>query len=104
MSQQPPIVVNPSSVGEQISAGIRTMTVLAGGIAAILGFLGKRDVVGLVAYMQTGAFLPVAGAIAATGAFLYGQWKTIMRKRQMVRVAEAAPDRVAVVQTKEPSK
>lgn len=93
-----PVVVNPSAAGDQITSALRTLVVLIGGVAAIVGFLGKRDLAGLVTYLQTGAFVPIMGAAGAVLAFLYGQWKTIMRKRQLVTVAAAAPDSVAIVQ------
>lgn len=96
-----PIVVNPSPAAEQISAGIRTLIVLVGGISAIIGLLGKHDILGLVVYLQSSAAVPVVGAAGAVGAFLYGQWKTIVRKREAVTIAAAAPDSVAVI--KEPT-
>lgn len=98
MADQPaPIVVNPSPVKDQIAAGIRTLIVLIGGISAILGFIGKHDLAGLIVYLQSGAFLPIIGAASAVGAFLYAQWRTIVRKRELVRAAESADDDVAVV-------
>lgn len=92
-----PIVVNPSPVKDQIAAGIRTLIVLIGGISAILGFLGKHDLAGLIVYLQSGSFLPIVGAASAVGAFIYAQWQTIRRKRTLVTVTAAAPDNVAVV-------
>lgn len=92
-----PIVVNPSPVKDQIAAGFRTLIVLIGGISAMIGFLGKHDLAGLIVYLQSGSFVPIIGAASAVGAFVYAQWQTIRRKRTLVTVTAAAPDDVAVV-------
>lgn len=97
MTDPAPIVVNPSPVGEQISASIRTVIILIGGISAILGFIGKHDLAGLIVFLQSGSFLPIIGAASAVGAFLYAQWQTIRRKRTLVTVTAAADDAVAVL-------
>lgn len=99
MADQPPapIVVNPSPVKEQIAAGFRTLIVLLGGISAVMGFLGKHDLAGLIVYLQSDGFIPIIGAVSAVGAFVYAQWRTVMRKREVVTITAAAPDDVAVV-------
>lgn len=96
----PPLVVDPSPVKDQIGAGIRTLIVLIGGISAILGFIGRHDAAGLVVYLQSGAFVPIIGAAATVGAFVWGQWKARHSKAQLVTTAAAAPDDVSVVAPK----
>lgn len=95
----PPIVVNPSPVGEQVASGVRQLVVLLGGFVAIAGFLRQRDLAGLVGYLQSGEFVPVVGALAAAAAVTYAQLKTRWRKREAVTMADAAPDSVAIVAT-----
>lgn len=95
--QQYPIVVSPSAIQAALVAGLRTLTVLAGGATAIAGFVGKRDLSGLIAYVQSSDFLAVAGAIAAAASFGYGVWKTYSRKKDTVTLARMVPDAVATV-------
>lgn len=91
-----PIVVNPSPVKDQLAAGFRTLIVLLGGISAVMGFLRTHDLAGLIVYLQSDSFIPIIGAASAVGAFLYAQWKTIARKRELVDVAQADPANVVI--------
>lgn len=100
---QTPIVVNPSALPAQLAAGLRVATILVGGATAIIGFLGARDLVGLVAYIRSDDFVPVAGAAVAAASFAYGQWKTRRERAKLVTAAHAAPDSVAIVAPAKPA-
>lgn len=95
--QQYPIVVSPSAMQAALVAGLRTLTVLAGGATAIAGLVGKRDLAGLIAYVQSSSFLTVLGAASAAVSFAYGVWKTYSRKKDTVTLARMVPDAVAQV-------
>lgn len=94
-----PIVVNPKSGGEQAASAMRSAIILFGGMATILGLLRTHDIAGLVVFLQSTAAVPVLGVLSALGAFLYGQWKIIVRKREARTMAAHADDSVAVVQS-----
>lgn len=98
MAEKPdPIVINRSATGAMIAAGVRVVIVLLSGLAAVLGFIGHRDLAGLVGYLQSESFVPVAAAIVAVGTFLASQWSTWRKHRDAVTTGDAAPNKVAVV-------
>lgn len=86
-NEVPPIVVNPTPTQDQVSSGIRSAVLVVGAVGAILGFVGKHDLAGLITYLQSAAFLPAAFAIATVGSFLWGQLKTRHRAKQLAIVA-----------------
>lgn len=97
MDQKYPIVVSASAIQTTLLAALRILGVLIGGATAILGFVSKRDLTGLIAYVQSSDFVAVAGALAAVISFGYGLWHTYRQKANLVTVAKAAPDSVATV-------
>lgn len=92
-----PIEVNPSTLPAQLASAMRVVTVLVGGATAVIGFLSARDLLGLIQYLRSDEFLPVAGAASAAAAFLYGQWKLRHERKKLVVSADAAPNSVAKV-------
>ena len=92
-----PIVVNPSAVPAQVASALRVALILIGGLSAILGFVHARDLVGLIAYLKSDDFVPVAGAAVALASFLYGQWALRKEKREKVILADNVPDPVGFV-------
>lgn len=97
-----PIVVNPKSSGEQAASAMRSAIILLGGLTTLLGLLRTHDIAGLVVFLQSTAALPFLGAVSAIGAFLYGQWRIIVRKREARTMAAKVDDSVAVLQTPAP--
>lgn len=97
MEPKYPIVVSASAIQTTLFAALRITAVLIGGVTAVLGFVGKRDLSGLIAYVQSSDFVAVAGALAAVISFGYGLWHTYRQKSNLVTVAKAAPDSVATV-------
>lgn len=102
MKQQYPLIVTAGAIQETIFAALRVLGVLIGGGTAVLGFVGKRDLAGLTAYVQSSDFTAVAGAIAAIVSLGYGMWRTYRRKQALVMIADTVPDAVATV-VKKPS-
>lgn len=99
MTESTPIVVNPSSVQAMIITGLRYFATVVGGVTAVLGLVGKRDLSGLIAYVQSADGLALIGAIVAIGGSAYGVFKTYSNKQKLVTTADAAPNSVAVVMT-----
>ena len=95
-----PIVVNPNPWPSQIASAARVVVILLGSLSALVGFLKARDLAGMIAYLQSAEFIPVMGAAAAAGAFVYGQIKLRLDKRDAVTIAHGAADDVAVVKSK----
>lgn len=89
-----PIIISPGTIQTTLAALLRVILVLAGGFTAIVGFLGKRDLAGLVGYIQSDDFTPVAGALAAAISLGYGLWKTHQRKAQLLKVEPLLPSHV----------
>ena len=96
-NETPPIAVNPSPASDQVQAGLRSLVLVIGAVGAILGFVGKHDLAGLINYLQSAAFVPAALVLASAASFVWGQWKTRHRAKQLISVASspAVPDSVA---------
>lgn len=98
---KPQFVITGSAVQDTLAALFRLLTVLIAGGTAILGFIGKRDLSGLVAYIQSNEFTPVAAAIAAVITGGYGLYKTHLRKKALLVVknspATIVPDDILTV-------
>lgn len=94
----------PTAAGLQAAlfAALRVLSVLIGGWTAFIGFVGKRDLSGLIAYIRSDDFLPVAAAILAVVAFGYGQVKTYLRARTDANVKAMAPAIHAMAKGKVP--
>lgn len=67
---------------------------------AVLAFVSKHDLAGLINYLQGDAALPALSLIAALGASGFSLVRSYLRKRREVRFADAAPEAVAVVVNK----
>lgn len=92
-----PIVVSAGTIQTTLLAALRMLAVLIGGLVAIFGFIAKRDLTGLIAYVQSSDFLAVAGAIAALASFAWGAWKTYRTKHDLVTVTREVDNSVGVV-------
>lgn len=66
---------------------------------SILGFVGKRDLAGMINYLQGDAALPALAFICALAASWFSLVRSYVRKIREVRFAKAAPDAVVVVKT-----
>jgi hypothetical protein len=86
----PKYEINPSAIATHVPILIRQVLLVVGGVIAAVGFLSRRDMAGLWAYLQTDDFMTVAATAATLGTLAYGQWR-------LVTIADSAPDEVAVV-------
>jgi hypothetical protein len=94
-----PIVVNPSPAADQLAAGFRTLLLLVTVITALSSLASKRDLAGFILYVQSSDFLQAVSVIGAIGTFVWGQWKTRHRAKQLAAVAAdpRVPDAVATI-------
>ena len=97
MSDVAPISVNVSNKLALATMVFRYMGTGAAGMMSLLGFARSKDIAGLVAYAQSDAVLPFLTALAALGLMAWAAAQVILNKRVLVKVANAAPDSVAVV-------
>jgi len=81
-----PILVNGSSLPALASAAVRYVVVTGGTWAVAKGWVEADQLEGI-------ATVAVTVATAA-----YGLWRTRRTKQQLIITAEAAPNRVAIVQ------
>lgn len=99
--EKPQFTISPSAIQDTLFAGLRILTVLLTGGTAILGFIGKRDLAGLVAYIQSSDFTPVAAALAAVATAAYGLYQTHYKKKALLAVKASqstiVPDDVLAV-------
>lgn len=90
-----PVIVNPSVVNTQLSAGVRQVAIFAAGIA-LSKFLPKETVEVLLSSDTINAVVSVVGI----GAAIWGQYKTRKAKQTLVDAANAAPDSKFKVEAK----
>lgn len=94
---QQPYTVNPSAIMAQAPVLLRQVTLVLGGVAAVLGFVSTHDLAGLVAYLQSEQFVPIFVALSGAASLAWGQVKAHRDRVRLVTIAKAAPDSVAVV-------
>lgn len=86
-----PIEVNPSATVALGSTAVRYLTVLLGGVVAILGLLDKRDLAGIIAYLQSAEGLAFAAAAASVATFVWGLFSKWRATQKQVALARSAP-------------
>ncbi len=91
------IVVNPSPAGDQAATATRDVLLILAALPAFIALLGKRDVIQVVNFLSSVDGLPIVSLIIVPGVIAWRQWLARRNKARMVTVAEAAPNRVAVV-------
>jgi len=100
MTEETPIVVNPSPVKDQVMTATRDVALILAAIPALIALLGKRDVIGIVNYLASAEGSAVLGMLVAAGVVI---WRQLLARRANAKlkiVAEAAPNRVAIVDQK----
>lgn len=98
MAEQAPIVVNPSPLGAQAMSAARVAVMIMAAGAAIMGFLDRGDLAGLILYLQSDGFVPALAAVIGCATFVWSQIKTRRDRAKLVIAAQAAPDAVARVE------
>jgi hypothetical protein len=99
-TNSPNFVITPGTFQSTALAALRGLAILIAGFTAIIGFLGKRDLAGLITYVQSTDFLPFAAAVIAGGSFVWGVWKNYERKKMLLKVEPYVRDSLLSVQRK----
>lgn len=99
-TNSPNFVITPGTAQSTLLAALRGLAILIAGFTAIIGYIGKRDLAGLVAYVQSTDFLPFAAALIAAGSFAWGVWKNYERKKMLLKVEPYVRDSLLSVQRK----
>jgi len=102
IDNSPGFVLSPGTFQSTLLSALRGLAVLIGGFTAIIGFVGKRDLAGLIGYVQSTDFLPFAAALLAAGSFVWGVWKNYERKKMLLRVEPYVRDSLMSVQRPKP--
>lgn len=97
-----PVVVNPSPVADQVGTIMRDLALILAALPALLAVLGTRDVKQIVGFLSSTEFAPVLGVLVTGGVLLWRQLIARRAKAELVTVATAAPDSVAVIKGEEP--
>ena len=90
------IAVPATPTMDKIAMVVRAVVLVIGAVTTIAGFVSKHDLAGFIAYVQSSAFLTVAGLVSTGIAFGWGYWKTGHRGRQLANLA-VNPDVTQVV-------
>lgn len=92
-----PIEVKDSTVAEQTGSGLRDLTLILAALPVLVTLFGKGDVQAIVNYLASNEGIAFVGALVAIGTVIWRQFIARKNKHQLVKVADAADDRVAVV-------
>jgi hypothetical protein len=99
-TNSPNFVLTPGTFQSTALAALRGLAILIAGFTAIIGFVSRRDLGGLVTYVQSTDFLPFAAAVIAGGSFVWGVWKNYERKKMLLKVEPYVRDSLLSVQRK----
>lgn len=81
-----PVTFDTSKLKAQISTGLRDLGIVVTFGTGLLGLIGKRDLSGIMAFMQSEQGLTALSLVAGIALTAYRQWKA----RHNVKVVEAA--------------
>lgn len=104
IDNSPGFVLTPGTLQSTLLAALRGLAILIGGFTAIIGFVGKRDLAGLIVYVQSSDFLSFSAAAIAGGSFVWGVWKNYQRKKMLLTVEPYVRDSLLSVQRKPSSR
>jgi hypothetical protein len=83
-----PVITVPSTpANDQIASAIRSVMLVVGFVTAVAGFVSHRDAAGFIAYVQSSDFVLALGVLMTAGSFVWGQWKTRHRGKQLANLA-----------------
>ncbi|MCP3731995.1 hypothetical protein M9978_16340 [Sphingomonas sp. MG17] len=92
-----PIEVSASPAPAQTATGARDILLLVAALPALVAILGKRDVKALIDWLASEPGLAFVGLLLAIGTAAYRQWHARRTHAEQLKMAEATPDRVAIV-------
>lgn len=92
-----PIEVAISPAGTQTATATRDLLLIVSALPALIAILGTRDLSKIIAYIASVEFAPALGVLVGAGTLLWRQWLARKKHANELKMASAAPDRVAVV-------
>jgi hypothetical protein len=96
-----PQVIDPNPINGQIATALRDVGIVVGFLTAIIGFLGKHDLAGLIAYIRSSDALPALGVLMTAAIFVYRQWLSRRETKVKVLAATSEPNTAVVVKGSE---
>lgn len=90
-----PIVITPSSVGSQLAAAMRILTVLISGFAALMQLLSARDLAGAYQWVQSTSGAGFIAAVIAVGTFAFSMYTTFRKHQKLVILTANVDNSVA---------
>lgn len=92
-----PIVINPSTIQAQAASISAHLVVIIAAFTAISGFVGKRDLMGFINYIQSAEALPFLALVVGGGTVVWRQIKARKTVQKQVTLAMSVPDHIAKV-------
>lgn len=92
-----PIIVSPSSVGAQLAAALRIVTILIGGFTTLLSFLKTSDLLSLYSWLHSTEGAGFVAAVVTVVTFATSLYKTRLKQKIMVTLATFTPDSIGQV-------
>lgn len=92
-----PVEFDQSKTKAQLATGLRDLGLVVAFVPALLGLIGKHDIIGAMAFMQTEQGLTALSLIAGSGLFV---WRQIIARRKVavtVAAVESDPQNPSVV-------
>ncbi|MBX9816063.1 MAG: hypothetical protein K2X76_15300 [Sphingomonas sp.] len=94
---KPTIVLNTSPAALQAGTLVRDSMLVLAALPALVGVLGRGDVIGIVNYLGSQEFAPAAGVLLTGGVLLWRQLLARKAKRVELALALARPSEIKIV-------
>lgn len=92
-----PIKINPSAVMAHGPVLLRQLALILLGSATIIGFLGRQDMAGLWAWLQTDDGAKLVATVGTLATLAYGQFRAHDIKTTLVTLGRKVDDETAIV-------
>lgn len=97
MTEQTPIVVNPSAVPVVANTVVRDILIVVAAFPIIVKLVGARDLTGILQWLQSSDGATVLAIVVPAVLTWLRTRRNLRAKADAVAVARVAPDNVAVV-------
>ena len=97
MPEEKQIVVTDQSLIPLIGTFMRQVTLIVTGVTMLMSLFGKRDIMGLINYVQSSDLLTTLSVAAGILVTIYGLVRQYLNKLKLLRLADLVPNSIAVV-------
>lgn len=96
------VVSAKAGVIDSVQVVLRSLVIVATAVPILLTFVGKHDLIGMIAYLQSVDGAQTIAALTGIASMVYGIYKAHKRGTQIATVAGSnlVPDTVAVTKDK----